>query len=119
MYIENYIRLTMWEASSFSGITSNPVVGAMSDLLVDEGGTSVFSETTECIPGETYLKSRCKTISTKKKLATEFKWYKNYLKEAGVDHSANTTPGNKQGGLSSIIEKSFGVNIKIRLRSNF
>ena len=63
-------------SDSFSGITSNPVVGALSDLLVDEGGTSVFSETTECIPGETYLKSRCKTISTKKKLATEFKWYK-------------------------------------------
>ena len=81
MYIKIILGSQCGGSDSFSGITSNPVVGALSDLLVDEGGTSVFSETTECIPGETYLKSRCKTISTKKKLATEFKWYKNYLKK--------------------------------------
>ena len=95
-------------SDGLSGITSNPLLGAVSDIIVKSGGVSVFSETTECIPGEGYLLSRCIDLHTKDKLHSEFKWYKNYLASSGVSHVANTTPGNKKGGLSSIIEKSLG-----------
>jgi galactarate dehydratase len=77
-------------------------------MIVGENGASVFSETTECIPGEPYLLGRCKDDRTKNKLKREFEWYKKYLKNGGANHSANTTPGNLKGGISSIIEKSLG-----------
>lgn len=95
-------------SDSFSGITANPVMGLVSDLLVRAGGSTMFSETTECIDALPYLKRRCATNDVGKRLSGEFEWYRRYLDRGGVDRAANSTPGNKAGGLSSISEKALG-----------
>jgi galactarate dehydratase len=72
-------------SDAFSGVTANPALGFASDLLVRAGATVMFSENT---------------------------WYDRYLERSSVDRSANTTPGNKRGGLSNIVEKAMGSIIK-------
>jgi len=95
-------------SDAFSGISANPMLGVMSDLLISAGGSSMFSENTECMDAESYLVTRCVNYETGRKLQEEFKWYRQYLARGGADRTANTTPGNKAGGLSSISEKALG-----------
>ncbi len=95
-------------SDAFSGISANPMLGRMSDMLVASGGMSLFSENTECMDAESYLMSRCVSEDIALELKREFDWYRGYLAQGGVDRSANTTPGNKAGGLSSISEKALG-----------
>ena len=95
-------------SDAFSGITANPTAGYAADLLVSAGGTVMFSEVTEVRDGVQYIAERCVNEEVGKRLVEEMRWYDNYLRAGGVDRGANTTPGNKKGGLSNIIEKSMG-----------
>lgn len=99
-------------SDAFSGFTANPAVGFASDLIVRSGGTVLFSEVTEVRDGVQILLPRVVNEEVGKALIDEMNWYDDYLKLGGVNRSANTTPGNKAGGLSNIVEKSLGSIIK-------
>jgi galactarate dehydratase len=99
-------------SDAFSGVTANPAVGFCTDLLVRAGASVMFSETTEVRDGIDQLTSRATTPEVAQRMIDEMAWYDAYLKRGSVDRSANTTPGNKQGGLSNIVEKAMGSIVK-------
>jgi galactarate dehydratase len=99
-------------SDAFSGLTANPAVGYATDLLIEAGATVMFSETTEVRDGIGQLTSRAATPEVAKALIREMDWYDRYLARGEVDRSANTTPGNKKGGLSNIVEKAMGSIVK-------
>ncbi len=99
-------------SDAFSGVTANPAVGFMSDLLVRAGATVMFSETTEVRDAVDQLTARAATPEVARAMVREMAWYDAYLQRGRVDRSANTTPGNKQGGLSNIVEKAMGSIVK-------
>jgi galactarate dehydratase len=95
-------------SDAFSGLTGNPVSGFAADLIVRAGGTVFFSEVTEVRDAIHLLVPRAVDEATANALKREMEWYDNYLHGGGADRSANTTPGNKGGGLSNIVEKALG-----------
>lgn len=95
-------------SDAFSGVTANPAVGYAADLLVRAGATVLFSEVTEVRDGIHLLTPRAVNEEVGRKLIAEMKWYDHYLDLGEVDRSANTTPGNKRGGLANIVEKALG-----------
>jgi galactarate dehydratase len=99
-------------SDAFSGVTANPALGFASDLLVRAGATVMFSENTEVRDGVAQLAARAATAEIAHDLITQLGWYDRYLERGSVDRSANTTPGNKKGGLSNIVEKAMGSIIK-------
>jgi galactarate dehydratase len=99
-------------SDAFSGVTANPAVGFCTDLLVRAGASVMFSETTEVRDGIDQLTSRATTPEVAERMIQEMAWYDAYLKRGSVDRSANTTPGNKAGGLSNIVEKAMGSIVK-------
>ncbi len=99
-------------SDAFSGVTANPAVGFCTDLLVRAGASVMFSETTEVRDGIDQLTSRATTPEVAEAMIREMAWYDAYLQRGGADRSANTTPGNKKGGLSNIVEKAMGSIVK-------
>ena len=99
-------------SDAFSGVTANPAVGFCTDLLVRAGATVMFSEVTEVRDGIDQLTSRATTPEVAQAMIDQMAWYDAYLARGKVDRSANTTPGNKKGGLSNIVEKAMGSIIK-------
>lgn len=99
-------------SDAFSGVTANPAVGFCADLLVRAGASVMFSETTEVRDGIDQLTSRASSPEVAEAMIREMAWYDAYLKRGSVDRSANTTPGNKKGGLSNIVEKAMGSIVK-------
>jgi galactarate dehydratase len=99
-------------SDAFSGATANPAVGFATDLLVRAGATVMFSENTEVRDAVDQLTSRAATPEVAAAIVRELGWYDAYLARGGVDRSANTTPGNKAGGLSNIVEKAMGSIVK-------
>ena len=99
-------------SDAFSGVTANPAVGFCTDLLVRAGASVMFSEVTEVRDGIDQLTSRAATPEVAEAMIREMAWYDAYLKRGGADRSANTTPGNKKGGLSNIVEKAMGSIVK-------
>lgn len=99
-------------SDAFSGLTANPAVGFATDLLVRAGATVMFSEVTEVRDGVDQLTARAANADVAAAIIREMQWYDDYLKRGGADRSANTTPGNKKGGLSNIVEKAMGSIIK-------
>ena len=99
-------------SDAFSGVTANPAVGFATDLLVRAGATVMFSETTEVRDGIDQLTARAINTEVADAMIAEMAWYDAYLSKGLVDRSANTTPGNKKGGLSNIVEKAMGSIIK-------
>ncbi len=99
-------------SDAFSGATANPAVGFCTDLLVRAGATVMFSETTEVRDAVEQLTARAATPEVAQRIIDEMAWYDAYLQRGGVDRSANTTPGNKAGGLSNIVEKAMGSIVK-------
>jgi len=95
-------------SDAFSGVTANPAVGYAADLLVRAGATVLFSEVTEVRDGIHLLTPRAVNEEVGRALIREMKWYDHYLDLGEVDRSANTTPGNKKGGLANIVEKALG-----------
>jgi galactarate dehydratase len=99
-------------SDAFSGVTANPAVGFCTDLLVRAGATVMFSEVTEVRDGIDQLTARAATPAVADAMIREMAWYDAYLDKGRVDRSANTTPGNKKGGLSNIVEKAMGSIVK-------
>ncbi|MEO0990393.1 MAG: galactarate dehydratase [Pseudomonadota bacterium] len=99
-------------SDALSGVTANPALGIASDMLVAAGGTSLFSEVTEVRDGVDQLTARAESHEVAKDLVAWLTWYDAYLARGQVDRAANTTPGNKAGGLSNITEKAMGSIIK-------
>jgi galactarate dehydratase len=99
-------------SDAFSGLTANPAVGFATDLLVRAGATVMFSEVTEVRDGVAQLTARAANGEVAAAIIREMQWYDDYLKRGGADRSANTTPGNKKGGLSNIVEKAMGSIVK-------
>jgi galactarate dehydratase len=99
-------------SDAFSGLTANPAVGHATDLLVRAGATVMFSEVTEVRDGIDQLTARAVDAEVAAAMVREMQWYDDYLNKGGVDRSANTSPGNKKGGLSNIVEKAMGSIVK-------
>jgi galactarate dehydratase len=99
-------------SDAFSGVTANPALGHAADMLVRAGATVMFSEVTEVRDGIHLLTPRCTTEAVARDLIREMQWYDDYLANGGVDRAANTTPGNKKGGLANIVEKALGSIVK-------
>ena len=99
-------------SDALSGITANPAVGRCTDLLVRAGATVLFSEVTEVRDGVAQLTARAASPAVAAGILRELAWYDAYLARGGADRSANTTPGNKAGGLSNIVEKALGSIVK-------
>lgn len=95
-------------SDAFSGLTGNPASGFAADLIIRAGGTVFFSEVTEVRDAIHLLVPRAADPSVAQALKDEMAWYDNYLQQGRADRSANTTPGNKGGGLSNIVEKALG-----------
>jgi galactarate dehydratase len=95
-------------SDAFSGVTCNPAVGFAADLLVRAGATVLFSEVTEVRDAIHLLTPRAATPEVARVLIREMAWYDEYLARGYADRSANTTPGNKRGGLANIVEKALG-----------
>ena len=99
-------------SDAYSGISANPALGAAVDLLVHHGGTAVLSETTEIYGAEHLLTRRASSPQVAEKLLERIKWWENYTAMFGTTVNNNPTPGNKTGGLSTILEKSLGAVAK-------
>ncbi|HEY1129420.1 MAG TPA: galactarate dehydratase [Roseateles sp.] len=99
-------------SDAFSGVTANPAVGFCADLLVRAGATIMFSENTEVRDAVEQLTRRAATPEVAEAIVRELGWYDRYLDRGRVDRAANTTPGNKAGGLSNIAEKAMGSIVK-------
>ncbi len=99
-------------SDAFSGVTANPVVGFAADLLVRAGAAIMFSENTEVRDAVEQLTHRAVNPEVAQSIVRELDWYDRYLERGHADRSANTTPGNKAGGLSNIVEKAMGSIVK-------
>lgn len=109
---ELVIGLQCGGSDAFSGVTANPALGFAADLLVRAGATIMFSEVTEVRDAIHLLTRRAATEDVARALIREMEWYDAYLAQGGAERSANTTPGNKKGGLANIVEKSLGSIVK-------
>jgi altronate hydrolase len=95
-----------------SGVTANPALGVASDLLIAQGGTSVLGETPEIYGAEHLLTRRAVTRAVGEKLVERIRWWEWYTGLFGAEINNNPSPGNKDGGLTTIYEKSLGAIAK-------
>lgn len=96
-----------------SGLSGNPALGAVSDILIDAGGTAILAETAELIGAEHIIAERAVNEAVKQKCYATIAAFEESAKQMGVDmRGSNPTPGNIEGGLSSIEEKSLGCVYK-------
>jgi altronate hydrolase len=95
-----------------SGVTANPALGVASDLLVAQGGTSIIGETPEIYGAEHLLTRRAVSRQVGDKLVERIKWWEWYTGIFGAEINNNPSPGNKEGGLTTIYEKSLGAIAK-------
>jgi altronate hydrolase len=95
-----------------SGVTANPALGVASDLLVAQGGTSIIGETPEIYGAEHLLTRRAVSQQVGEKLVERIKWWEWYTSIFGAEINNNPSPGNKEGGLTTIFEKSLGAIAK-------
>ena len=106
------IGLQCGGSDGYSGITANPALGHASDLLVRMGGTTILSETPEIYGAEHLLTRRAATPEIGHKLIERIKWWEDYTARNGGEMDNNPSPGNKKGGLTTILEKSLGAVAK-------
>jgi altronate hydrolase len=99
-------------SDGYSGITANPALGAAVDLLVKHGGTAILSETPEIYGAEHLLTRRAQTRAVGEKIVERIKWWEEYTARNKGEMNNNPTPGNKAGGLTTILEKSLGAVAK-------
>lgn len=95
-----------------SGVTANPALGVASDLLVAQGGSSIIGETPEIYGAEHLLTRRAVSQPVGEKLVERIKWWEWYTGIFGAEINNNPSPGNKDGGLTTIYEKSLGAIAK-------
>ena len=99
-------------SDALSGVTANPALGAAADLLVDQGGTAILAETPEIYGAEHLLTRRATRSQVADKLIDCIRWWEEYTAREGGHMDNNPTPGNKAGGLTTILEKSLGAVAK-------
>jgi altronate hydrolase len=99
-------------SDGYSGITANPALGACVDLLVRHGGSAVLSETPEVYGAEHLLTRRAVSREIGEKLIERIRWWEAYTAKTGGEMNNNPSPGNKAGGLTTILEKSLGAVAK-------
>ena len=99
-------------SDGYSGITANPALGAASDLLVAHGGTTILSETSEIYGAEHLLTRRAVTPEVGARIVERIHWWEDYAARNGGEMDNNPSPGNKKGGLTTILEKSLGAVAK-------
>ena len=99
-------------SDGYSGISANPALGAAVDLLVRHGGGAILSETPEIYGAEHLLTRRAVTRAVGEKLIRRIKWWEDYTARNGNEMNNNPSPGNKAGGLTTILEKSLGAAAK-------
>lgn len=99
-------------SDGLSGITANPVVGAFSDLLIGQGGTTILTEVPEMFGAETLLMNRCRDEATFEKTVELINDFKNYFIRHDQTIYENPSPGNKKGGISTLEDKSLGCTQK-------
>ena len=95
-----------------SGVTANPALGVASDMIVQQGGTTVLGETPEIYGAEHVLTRRAVSQAVGEKLVERIKWWEWYTGVFGAEINNNPSPGNKEGGLTTIYEKSLGAIAK-------
>lgn len=99
-------------SDGYSGISANPALGAAVDLLVAHGGTAILSETPEIYGAEHLLTRRALSRDVGEKLVARIKWWEEYTARLKGEMNNNPSPGNKAGGLTTILEKSLGAVAK-------
>ncbi len=99
-------------SDAWSGVTANPALGYAADLLVRNGGTAVLAETPEIYGAEHLLTARARDADTARKLMDRIAWWEDYTAKHGGSMDNNPSPGNKAGGLTTILEKSLGAVAK-------
>jgi altronate hydrolase len=99
-------------SDGYSGITANPALGEAADILVRNGGTAILSETPEIYGAEHLLTRRAATPEIGRKLVERIHWWEEYTARNGGEMNNNPSPGNKAGGLTTILEKSLGAAAK-------
>ena len=109
---ELMLALQCGGSDGYSGITANPALGAAADLLVEHGGTAILSETPEIYGAEHLLTRRAESRAVGEKLVERIRWWEDYTAKAGGSMDNNPSPGNKAGGLTTILEKSLGAAAK-------
>jgi altronate hydrolase len=109
---EIVLALQCGGSDGYSGITANPALGAAADLLVKHGGTAILSETPEIYGAEHLLTRRAVNRAVGEKLVERIRWWEGYTNRNGGEMNNNPAPGNKAGGLTTILEKSLGAAAK-------
>ena len=109
---EIMLALQCGGSDGYSGITANPALGKAADLLVEQGGTAVLCETPEIYGAEHLLTRRAATREIGEKLIDIIKWWEDYTARNRGEMNNNPSPGNKAGGLTTILEKSLGAAAK-------
>ncbi len=109
---ELMLALQCGGSDGYSGITANVALGVAADLLVKHGGTAVLSETPEIYGAEHLLTRRARNKAVGEKLVSIIKWWEDYTARARMSMDNNPSPGNKAGGLTTILEKSLGAAAK-------
>jgi len=99
-------------SDGYSGISANPALGAAVDLLVRHGGTAILSETPEIYGAEHLLTARAARPEVGERLLERLRWWEDYTAKNGGDMNNNPSPGNKAGGITTILEKSLGAVAK-------
>ncbi|MCD5996416.1 altronate dehydratase [Pseudomonas sp. CDFA 602] len=99
-------------SDGYSGITANPALGAAVDLLVKHGGSAILSETPEIYGAEHLLTARAASAEVSAKLMARIRWWETYVRHNDGDMNNNPSPGNKAGGITTILEKSLGAVAK-------
>ncbi len=100
------VALQCGGSDGYSGVSANPALGAASDLVVRHGGTVILSETPETYGAEHLLTRRAVSREVGEKLVALMRWWEEYTRREGAEMNANPSPGNKAGGLTTILEKS-------------
>ena len=106
------VALQCGGSDAWSGITANPALGYASDLLVKQGGTAVLAETPEIYGAEHLLTQRAANDAVAIELMARIAWWQDYVKRNNGSLDNNPSPGNKLGGLTTILEKSLGAVAK-------
>jgi len=109
---ELMLALQCGGSDGYSGITANVALGEAADILVRNGGTVVLSETPEIYGAEHLLTRRAASREVGEKLVSIIKWWEDYTARARMSMDNNPSPGNKAGGLTTILEKSLGAAAK-------
>lgn len=109
---EIVLALQCGGSDGYSGITANPALGHASDMLVARGGTAILAETPEIYGAEHLLTARAASPEVAERLMRRIRWWEDYTARNGGEMNNNPSPGNKAGGLTTILEKSLGAVAK-------